>query len=70
MLCLLGRHSLEVYAWHVVLVYAVRYVDSLWGPSGQGFNTLLALYTVVLLWVPPLCREWYRSRLGVPGPRA
>ncbi|MBR9763845.1 MAG: succinyl transferase OpgC [Rhodobacteraceae bacterium] len=61
-LCLLGRHSLHVYAWHVVLVYAVRYYDSAWGPSGGVTNTFLGLYVIALMWVPPLIREraWHR----------
>lgn len=61
-LCLLGRHSLHVYAWHVVLIYAVRYYDSTWGPSGAGINTFLGLYVIALMWVPPLIREraWKR----------
>ncbi|QPM89021.1 OpgC domain-containing protein [Pseudooceanicola algae] len=61
-LCLLGRHSLQVYLWHVVLVYGVRYIDSTWGPGGQAANTLLALTTMALLWVPPLWRERNASR--------
>ena len=61
-LCLLGRHSLHVYAWHVVLIYAVRYYDSTWGPSGAGINTFLGLYVIALMWVPPLIRERARKR--------
>lgn len=60
--CLLGRHSLHVYAWHVVLVYAVRYYDSAWGPGGGVTNTILGVYVIALLWLPPLIRErwWHR----------
>lgn len=63
LLCLLGRHSLDVYVWHVLLVYAVRYYDSTWGPGSAWMNTTLALYAIGLMWVPALCREWYRGRL-------
>ncbi len=65
LLCLLGRHALHVYIWHVALVYAVRYIDSAWGPGGQGVNTALTLATIALLWVPPMIRE--RPRRG-PAP--
>lgn len=56
-LCLLGRHALHVYIWHVVLIYAVRYIDSTWGPGGQVLNTAITLCAIALLWVPPLIRE-------------
>ncbi|EIE51459.1 hypothetical protein AL036_05805 [Salipiger aestuarii] len=57
LLCLLGRHALHVYIWHVVLVYAVRYIDNAWGPGGQGVNTALALGSIALLWLVPIIRE-------------
>lgn len=70
-LCLLGRHSLHVYAWHVVLVYAVRYYDSAWGPGGTAINTVLGLYVIVLMWLPPLLRErgWRKSTADVGATR-
>ena len=33
---LLGRHSLQTYAWHVVLIYGVRYIDAQYGAFTLG----------------------------------
>lgn len=54
---LLGRHSLQVYAWHVVLVYAARYIDARWGLEGELQKTALALVIFALLFLPALWRE-------------
>lgn len=54
---LLGRHSLQVYAWHVVLVYAARYIDARWGLEGELQKTALALSIFALLFLPALWRE-------------
>ncbi|MBT9385135.1 OpgC domain-containing protein [Pseudooceanicola sp. CBS1P-1] len=67
-LCLLGRHSLHVYAWHVVLVYALRYIDASHSGGGVLVNTTLGLYVLALLWLPPLWRE--RARVPAAAPVA
>lgn len=54
---LLGRHSLQVYTWHVVLVYAARYSDARWGLEGELQKTALALCSFGLLFLPALWRE-------------
>jgi hypothetical protein len=54
---LLGRHSLQVYAWHVIMVYLFKAVDHGWGPFGEGTKTLVALAGILLLAVPALIRE-------------
>lgn len=54
---LLGRHSLQTYAWHVVLVYGLHYVDAMTGPFDQSGRTLLAGICVALLPLPALWRE-------------
>ncbi|MBI3197649.1 MAG: OpgC domain-containing protein, partial [Rhodospirillales bacterium] len=54
---LLGRHSLQVYAWHVIMVYLFKAVDHGWGPFGEATKTLIALSGIALLAVPALMRE-------------
>lgn len=65
---LLGRHSLQVYAWHVVLVYAARYIDARWGLEGELQKTALALSIFALLFLPALWRE--RGALKREKPQA
>ena len=40
---LLGRHSLQIYAWHVVLVYLVRWLDGEVGPFNEATKTAIAI---------------------------
>ncbi len=54
---LLGRHSLQTYAWHVVLVYGLHYVDATHGPFDQQARTLLTGLCVLLLPLPAIWRE-------------
>lgn len=67
---LLGRHSLQVYVWHVVIVYLVRFVDFETPRFGQPLKTAIAFGCIALLSLPALYRERARlfDRLG-PGPR-
>ena len=58
---LLGRHSLQVYAWHVILVYLVIYLDQVAGPFGEPAKTAIALSAVLLLALPALAIERYRA---------
>ncbi|MDE1994693.1 MAG: OpgC domain-containing protein [Rhizobiaceae bacterium] len=65
---LLGRHSLHVYVWHVIIVYAVFYIDQQTPEFSQVTKTLIALLSIVLLSIPALWRE--RDRLiGGPPPK-
>ncbi|MFN4088127.1 MAG: OpgC family protein [Alphaproteobacteria bacterium] len=61
---LLGRHSLQVYAWHVILVYLLKAVDHGIGPFNEATKTLIALTGVMLLAVPALLRERPRRELS------
>lgn len=62
---LLGRHSLQVYVWHVAIVYAVYYIDARTPELTQLHKTLIALACLLLLSLPALWRE--RDRLfGLP----
>lgn len=54
---LLGRHSLQVYVWHVVIVYAVYYVDRVTPEFSELTKTGIALVAVALLALPALWRE-------------
>lgn len=59
---LLGRHSLQIYAWHVVLVYVLFWIDWRIGPQGEVAKTLIAFMGIGLLSLPAVYREWRGSR--------
>ncbi|MCX8996552.1 OpgC domain-containing protein [Rhizobiaceae bacterium BDR2-2] len=63
---LLGRHSLHVYIWHVVIVYFVFYIDGLTPELTQATKTVIAITGVLLLSLPALYRE--RTRVVAPAP--
>jgi hypothetical protein len=58
---LLGRHSLQVYAFHVPLIYLVCYADVRWGPFPEAAKTAIALACVAALVIPALIMERLKS---------
>ena len=50
----LGRKSLTVYVWQVLLVYAVLELDGLAGPIGEPYASLIALAVLAALPAPLL----------------
>lgn len=63
----LGRHSLQIYAWHVVLIYIVLWIDQRWGPFGEVTKTVIACGGIGLLAFPAFYREWRSSRRALVG---
>ena len=64
---LLGRHSLQVYAWHVIMIYLLKTVDYDWGPFNEATKTAIALTGVALLALPALILD--RSKAALPKAR-
>lgn len=64
---LLGRHSLQVYVWHVALVYGVYYVDGRTAALSELEKTLIALVTLALLPLPAIWRERQKFLALLPG---
>lgn len=60
---LIGRHSLQTYAWHVAVVYGVRYIDMTEGPLDFWHKTELAFFCVLLLALPALWRDYGRHEV-------
>lgn len=54
---LLGRHSLQIYAWHVFIVYIVFYIDGRTPELSQLWKTLIAAVALALLSLPAIWRE-------------
>ena len=54
---LLGRHSLQIYTWHVLIVYGVGYIDAQVGELGQISKTIIAIGSLALLTIPAIWRE-------------
>jgi hypothetical protein len=61
-LCLMGRHSLQVYAWHVLVVYLAAWFDGYFGPYGGVGRSFIALVCIVLLPLPAVFIEWRARR--------
>ena len=59
---LLGRHSLHVYAWHVLLVYLVLWFDFRYGPFNSFERSLMGLACIPLLALPAVLGEWRKQR--------
>ena len=59
---LLGRHSLQIYAWHVVLVYLVIWLDGYAGPFNEVSKTAIALTGLILMAMPAAYLEWRGER--------
>lgn len=59
---LLGRHSLQVYVWHVAIVYAVNIFDTAVPDSSQSLRIAIALVSIALLALPALWREGRAKR--------
>ncbi len=67
---LIGRHSLHVYVFHVIVIYLLKGVDHHYGPLGEGTKTMIALLAVASLVIPALWREYARpvlANLRIPG---
>ncbi|EHS48975.1 Uncharacterized conserved protein UCP028704, OpgC [Rhizobium sp. PDO1-076] len=58
---LLGRHSLQIYVWHVLIVYLVYYVDGRTPELSQLTKTMITAVALALLTLPALWRD--RERL-------
>lgn len=65
---LLGRHSLPVFAFHVVLIYLLRLVDTRLGGIEDPWYSLLALGAVASLALPALVIERWRKPMAGLAP--
>lgn len=54
---LLGRHSLQIYVWHVLIVYIVFYIDGRVGELSQLTKTIVAIGSLAILSLPAIYRE-------------
>jgi peptidoglycan/LPS O-acetylase OafA/YrhL len=59
---LLGRHSLHVYAWHVLVVYVAAWFDGHYGPYGDLGRSAIAIVCVAILALPAVLIEWNAQR--------
>jgi hypothetical protein len=68
---LLGRHSLQVYAFHVIVVYFSGALGHHYGPFGDVTETFMALAAVASLAIPALIHErWMARKRGEAKPPA
>lgn len=63
---LLGRHSLQIYVWHVLIVYMVYYIDGRTPELSQLTKTMIACVALALLALPAIWRD--RERLFANTP--
>ncbi|MBK3799517.1 hypothetical protein GAY33_09800 [Azospirillum brasilense] len=64
---LLGRHSLQVYLFHVLVAYAILLIDLFGGPFNQFTKAVLLLASVASLAIPALWRERSRAKPAERG---
>lgn len=64
---LIGRHSLQAYVWHVLVIYLLKAVDYHHGPFNELTKTAIALAAVASLALPALLQE-SRSAVGTSPP--
>lgn len=64
-LVLVGRHALPVFAFHVVLMYAIRPFDWRYGPFPEPLASLIGLAAVASLLLPALLAE-QRTAISPP----
>ena len=56
-LVLIGRHALPVFAFHVLLVYAIRPLDWWYGPFPEPVASLIGVAVIASLAIPALLAE-------------
>ncbi|WP_181708040.1 OpgC family protein [Chthonobacter rhizosphaerae] len=59
---LLGRHSLQVYVFHVIVVYLLKGFDHHFGPFNEATKTAIALLAIASMAIPALWREARAAR--------
>lgn len=64
-LVFLGQHSLQVYAWHVLLAFGLMALDGLVGPFGWLTKTVLAAAAVASLAVPAWLHARWQNRTAI-----
>ena len=60
-LIMLGQHSLQVFAWHIVVVY-VLYVLLHGRPVGEFWGSLILIGCVASLWIPARLHAMHQAR--------
>lgn len=61
-LVFLGQHSLQVYAYHLVLVYALMALDGYAGPFDEDTKTLITLAGIASLGLPAWAHASWQER--------
>ncbi|NBB50691.1 hypothetical protein GVN24_20650 [Rhizobium sp. CRIBSB] len=54
---LLGRHSLQIYVWHVLIVYMISYLDARTPELSQLTKTIITIAALAVLAIPAVWRE-------------
>lgn len=60
----MGRHSMLIYVWHVVLVYGLYYIDSFGGPFDVIGRNVMSFVVLMLLPLPALFLEHQPQIMG------
>jgi len=73
---LLGRHSLQIYVWHVLIVYMISYLDARTPELSQLTKTIITIAALAVLAIPAVWRErekifanapYFGSRIRTPA---
>lgn len=60
-LCFLGRHSLPVFSWHVVIAWLIRFSDPQWVRYSLSVQVCLTAVLVLSLFLPAYLHERWKS---------
>ncbi len=66
-LTFIGKHSLQVYAYHVVVVYVILGFDGRIGPFTEGTKTAITLLAIASLMIPAWIHANYASWIDQGG---
>jgi|HigsolmetaAR203D_1030402.scaffolds.fasta_scaffold00101_47 hypothetical protein len=66
----IGQHSLQVYAYHVGLIYLVFILDRRYGPLSEPLKAAITVAGVASLWIPAWLHARYRESAAAMPKRA
>ncbi len=65
-LSFLGRHSLQVFTFHVAIIYAVKLIDAQWMSQPFPLQIMLVLTVILALTIPAQLHQFYQSKNSSP----
>ena len=64
----LGRHSLQVFAWHVLIVWAFTFYAHQWTSAPESLRILLTIVVIASLFIPAYLHQYWRVSVPARSP--